>query len=254
MNLVHKPILTLIAAVFAMAAVPAAAADLPPVPDEVRERIAAEFDIIEPADVYASPIDGWYMVRKSSIIAYVSGDARYLLQGDLIDLDAGVNLTALARDASRRELLASLGDDQVISFAPEHIKHSVTVFTDVGCTFCRRLHAQIDDYLAQGIEVRYVLYPRNGPASPDWAESERVWCAKDRGAALTAAKLDKPFETTQCDASVIQSNYLLGRDVGLTGTPAIVLEDGSLIAGYVPADALAETLEKSEPQAAAKPE
>ena len=252
MNRLYPPLLTAIAIAFATAALPAAAADLPPVPDEVRERIAAEFDIIEPSDVYASPVDGWYMVRKGSIIAYVSGDVRYLLQGDMIDLDAGVNLTALARDDSRAELVAALRDDQVISFAPDDIKHSVTVFTDIGCTFCRRLHAQIDDYLAQGIEVRYVLYPRNGPASPDWAESERVWCAKDRNAALTAAKLDKPFETSQCDASIIQANYLLGRDVGLTGTPAIVLEDGKLIAGYLPADALADTLEKSEQQAAAR--
>jgi len=249
MKLVYKPFLIVVATVFAMAALPAAAADLPPVPDEVRERIAAEFDIIEPSDVYPSAIDGWYMVRKGSIIAYVSGDARYLLQGDLIDLDAGVNLTAVARDDSRREMMAALDADQVISFAPEDARHRITVFTDIGCTFCRRMHAQIDDYLARGIEVRYVLYPRNGPASPDWAESERVWCATDRNAALTAAKLDKTFKSSDCDASIIQANYLLGRDVGLTGTPAIVLDDGTLISGYLPADALVETLEKAEPQA-----
>lgn len=215
----------------------------------IRERIAAEFDIIGPQHVNPSPVPGWYMIQKGTIIAYVSGDGRYLLQGDLIDLEAQVNLSEAARDEARRNLVAALGDDEVISFAPASTKHSVTVFTDIGCTYCRRLHNEIATYLAEGIEVRYVLYPRNGPASPDWAESEKVWCSPDRNSALTAAKQDRPFQTGQCDASIIKDHYALGQDVGLSGTPAIVLEDGTLIAGYLPADVLAEQLEKTEPQA-----
>jgi thiol:disulfide interchange protein DsbC len=145
----------------------------------IQERIASEFEIIEPENVTPSPVDGWYMIQKGSIVAYVSEDARFLLQGDLIDLEAQVNLTESARDLSRRDILATLDDDHLITFAPKEVKYSVTVFTDVGCTYCRRLHAQIDDYLARGIEVRYVLYPRNGPASPDWQVSEKVWCSSD---------------------------------------------------------------------------
>ncbi|HNP37843.1 MAG TPA: DsbC family protein [Woeseiaceae bacterium] len=214
----------------------------------IQERIASEFEIIGPENVTPSPIEGWYMIQKGSIVAYVSEDAKYLLQGDLIDLEAQVNLTEHARDVGRRDMMAALGDDRVISFTPEDVKHSVTVFTDVGCTYCRRLHSQIGEYLAKGIEVRYVLYPRNGPGSPDWQESEKVWCATDRNSALTAAKLDQSFETHSCDASVIQDNYLLGQEIGLSGTPAIVLEDGRLIGGYLPADALQQQIEHSEPQ------
>lgn len=219
--------------------------------DAVRERVASEFDVIEPEHVHRSPVDGWYTIQKGTIIAYVSGDGRYLLQGDLIDLDGQVNLSELARDDARRQMIAALGDDDVISFAPDEVRHRITVFTDVGCTYCRRMHNEIDKYLSAGIEVRYVLYPRNGPASPDWIESEKVWCATDRSSALTAAKQDKPFKTAECDASIIQENYLLGREVGLSGTPAIVLDDGTLIAGYVPADMLADQLDNTEPQAAA---
>ncbi len=215
----------------------------------IRERIAAEFDIIGPQHVNPSPVPGWYTIQKGTIVAYVSGDARYLLQGDLIDLEAQVNLSDVARDEARRSLVAALSDDDVISFAPASTKHSVTVFTDIGCTYCRRLHNEIATYLAEGIEVRYVLYPRNGPESPDWAESEKVWCSPDRNSALTAAKQDRAFETGQCDASIINDHYALGQEVGLSGTPAIVLEDGTLISGYVPADVLAEQLENAEPQA-----
>ncbi len=219
--------------------------------DEVRAMISEKFDVIEPEHVNPSPIDGWYTVQKGSVVAYVSADGRYLLQGDLIDLDAGVNLTNRARDRARRDLVAAISDDQVITFAPENVKHRVTVFTDVGCSYCRKLHNQIDDYLAAGIEVRYLLYPRNGPASREWNTSEDVWCAKDRNSALTAAKLDREFETSTCDASIVQRHYVLGQEVGLTGTPAIVLEDGTLIGGYMPPAALSNQLEQKVAAAAA---
>ena len=104
------------------------------------------------------------------------------------------------------------------------------------------LHSQIGEYLAQGIEVKYLLYPRNGPASDSWVKAEQVWCADDRNEALTLAKLDKAFETHSCDSSAVSRQYAIGQDVGLRGTPAIVLEDGSLISGYLPAAQLAEAL------------
>ncbi|MDX1515921.1 MAG: DsbC family protein [Woeseiaceae bacterium] len=230
-------------------AAPAAAADADL--DRVREKIAKMFDVIEPDNVTRSPIDGWYQIQKGSIIAYVSADGRYLLQGDLIDLDAGVNLSEVSRDTARRDLLASLDDGQFISFAPENVKHTVTVFTDVGCTYCRRLHNQIDDYLARGIEVRYLLYPRNGPASKEWNTSEQVWCASNRNEALTLAKLDRAFESHACDASSVQDHYILGQQIGLSGTPAIVLEDGTLIAGYLPAEVLEQRINQSDAQARA---
>ena len=166
------------------------------------------------------------------------------MQGDLIDLDNQVNLSEVARNESRRELMAAVADDETIMFSPEDVKHTVTVFTDIDCTYCRRLHNQIDDYMAHGIQVRYLLYPRNGPASRAWNTSEEVWCSNDRGSALTLAKLDKDFPTASCDASAVQDRYAIGRDVGLSGTPAIILEDGTLIGGYLPPDQLKARLEQ----------
>ena len=218
--------------------------------DEARERLAAGFDIIEPQHIDESPIPGWYQIQKGSIIAYISEDGRYLLQGDLIDLEAQLNLSSMARDQGRRDMMARLSDDEVITFAPQEVRHTVTVFTDIGCTYCRRLHNQIEEYMAHGIAVRYVLYPRNGRASRDWNTSEDVWCATDRNQALTAAKLDRPFPTESCDTTMIEEHYALGQDVGLSGTPAIVLEDGSLIGGYMPPEQLALRLEQQTASAA----
>jgi thiol:disulfide interchange protein DsbC len=200
--------------------------------------------MIAPEDVSASPVDGWYTIQTGSIVAYISADGRYLLQGDLIDLDTSVNLSENVRTDARRELMATVTDDQTILFTPEEVKYSVSVFTDVDCTYCRRLHGQIDQYLEHGIQVRYLMYPRNGPASQAWTTAEKVWCASDRQSALTMAKLDRDFPTAKCDASAIQEHYLMGRDVGLNGTPAIILEDGTLIGGYLAPDQLIATLEK----------
>ena len=128
-------------------------------------------------------------------------------------------------------------------FAPEQVEYSVSIFTDVDCTYCRRLHAQIQDYLAHGIEVRYLLFPRGGPASSSWNTAEEVWCSADRANALTLAKLGRDFESSSCDATMVQNHYTMGQEVGLSGTPAIVLDDGELIAGYLPPDALKMRLE-----------
>jgi len=199
----------------------------------VRDKVAGMFSEIEAQHVNAGPIDGWYTVAKGAIVAYISGDGRYLMQGELIDLDQSVNLTENARSAARVEMMASIPDDELIIFTPDEVKHTISVFTDIDCTFCRRLHSQIDDYLAEGIEVRYLLYPRSGPASASWVKAERVWCSDDRNSALTLAKLDKNFESRDCDSSTVHSHYAAGQDVGLRGTPAIVTEDGTLVSGYM---------------------
>ena len=219
-------------------------ADDAEIPAEDRERLAGMFESIAPENIKASPIEGWHMIQKGSVVAYISTDGRYLLQGDLIDLDTKVNLSEESRTVGRRELMSQLDDDEVILFSPDNAKYSVAIFTDVDCTYCRRLHNQIQQYMDNGIEVRYLLYPRGGPASAAWNTSEQVWCAKDRGEALTLAKLDREFESASCDASIVQDHYVLGQEVGLSGTPAIVLEDGELIAGYLPPDALKARLEQ----------
>lgn len=210
---------------------------------EVRQKVNAMFSAISPEDVNPGPIDGWYTIHRGSIVAYVSADARYLLQGDMIDLIDNVNLSEMVRNDSRRDLMDGVADAEVITFSPADVKYSIDVFTDVDCTYCRRLHNQIDEYMAYGIEVRYLMYPRNGPSSPAWETAEEVWCSEDRNGALTAAKADRKFASKNCDASMVNNHYNLGQEVGLTGTPAIILDDGSLISGYLPPDQLKARLD-----------
>ncbi|HKJ21245.1 MAG: DsbC family protein [Gammaproteobacteria bacterium] len=244
MSQIFKPFArTIAAALLLLLAAGVNAADVDPKLEAVRAKMSGMFEFIDPEHVNQSPMDGWYTIQKGSIVAYVSDDGRYLLQGDLIDLESSVNLSEQSRSESRRALMESLDDEDAILFSPAEPKYSVTVFTDVDCTYCRKLHSQIDEYMSQGIAVRYVLYPRNGPASRAWTTSEDVLCSRDRNGALTAAKLDREFQTSKCDASMLTRHYTLGQEVGLSGTPAIVLEDGTLIGGYVTPTALGARLE-----------
>ena len=236
--------LAAIAAFSVFAVVPATAQDVDEELEQVREKVNSMFEMIGPEDVSRSPIDGWYTIHSGSVVAYVSESGRYLLQGDLIDLDLDVNLSEAVRNDSRRDLMSAIPDDEVIAFSPSEVKYSVSIFTDVDCTYCRRLHSQIDEYLAYGIEVRYLMYPRNGPTSPSWATAQEVWCSSDRNGALTAAKADRNFASTNCDASVIDHHYQLGQEVGLSGTPAIILDDGTLISGYLPPSDLKARLDQ----------
>lgn len=220
--------------------------------EQVRLQVSSMFDEIDPDHIQPSPVDGWFTVRKGAIVAYVSADGRYLLQGDLIDLETQVNLSEEERNQARVEMVASISDDQTITFSPEEVKYSITVFTDIDCTYCRRLHSQIDEYMARGIEINYLLYPRNGPTSESWAKAEQVWCADDRNEALTLAKIDKKFESHSCDPSMVGKHYAIGRDIGLTGTPAIILSDGTLVSGYLPPEPLAERLALMQKMAVAQ--
>ncbi len=213
--------------------------------EAVRSKITGMFDSVEAENISPSPVPGWYVIAQAPIVAYVSADGRYLLQGDIIDLDTQTNVTEENRNDMRRDVLADISDDDVITFSPEDVQYSVAIFTDIDCSYCRKLHAEIDEYLDNGIEVRYLLYPRNGPASRSWNTAEQVWCSKDRGHSLTMAKLDKSFDTQKCDSPMVSDHYRLGRDIGLSGTPAIVLEDGSLIAGYLPPAQLRARLDQN---------
>ena len=209
---------------------------------EVRKTVSGLFSGIDEVDVFESEIDGWYTIRRGAIVAYITGDGKYLLQGDLIDLENSENLSESTRNDARANMMSAVTEEDMIIFSPEEVRHSISVFTAIDCTYCRRLHSQIDEYLAEGIEVRYFLYPRSGPATPSWTKAEQVWCSEDQRDAITMAKLDQDFDSGSCDASIINTHYEIGQDVGLRGTPAIVLEDGTLFSGYLPPKQLSEAI------------
>ena len=186
-------------------------------------------------ELHASPIPGIYELARGTEIAYVSEDGKYAIAGDLYELGTDKNLTENTRRAERTKLLASVPESQMVVFSPKDPKYTVSVFTDVDCTYCRKLHSQMADYNRLGIKVRYLFFPRSGPDTESWAKAEAVWCAANRGEALTRAKRGEEISKPKsCANTPVAREYQLGEDVGVRGTPAIVLENGEMLPGYLP--------------------
>ncbi len=204
--------------------------------EEISEHWGLEIENIKDA-----AIPGLFEVMIGTQIIYLSTDGRFLLEGDIVDITTQENLTENRRVQARKIAIDAFGEDKMIAFVGADPVHTITVFTDTDCTYCRKLHAEIAAINELGIGVRYLLYPRYGPGSEAWHIANHVWCADDRQQALTLAKLDETIEPRQCYTPV-QESYKLGQSIGFRGTPAIVTADGDLIAGYLPPQALLERL------------
>jgi len=188
---------------------------------------------IEADAIEATAIPGLYAVRVDTETVYVSADGRYLLQGSLIDLETGTNLTEAAQRGERAALFANLADQDLVVFAPEgETRHVINVFTDTNCGFCRRLHSEMSDYLAAGVKVRYLMFPVMGEDSPRILRD--IWCAEDSNTAMDRAKAGLSVPEAVCLTPAL-AHRELAEQIGVSGTPGIVLESGQLIAGYRPA-------------------
>lgn len=199
--------------------------------------------------VGAAPIAGFREVVVGGQVAYVSDDGRYMFLpgpgGALYDTTAQKNLTEASLGQLRTRLLQTIPQSDRIVFAPANPKHRVTVFTDISCGFCRKMHSEIGEYNRQGIAVEYVAFPRAGIGSPDYRQMVSVWCAPDRRKALTDAKNDRPVPARSC-RSPVDMQYDVGQRVGLTGTPMVIAEDGTQLGGYVPPAKLRQVLDQTQ--------
>jgi thiol:disulfide interchange protein DsbC len=230
---------------------PAAKPSPTAVPPDVRARVVSKLQGASPADVALSPIPGLYEVTMGGLIAYVSADGKYLLSGNVYDLDSQVNLTATRRNAARAKALAAASESNMIVFGPANAKMTVTVFTDIDCGYCRKFHSQIADVNKAGVRVRYMMYPRTGPDTESWTKAEQVWCASDRREALTRAKRGEAIKGKACGDAAIQSQYELGSDLGVEGTPAVFTQNGDYIGGFLTAPELVQAIQDSQKAAVA---
>jgi thiol:disulfide interchange protein DsbC len=228
-----------------------AAPALTAVPADVRARVVAKLPGATPDDVSASPIPGLYEVTMGGLIAYVSEDGKYLVSGSVYDLDTQMNLTASRRNAARAKALAAASESQMIVFGPQNPKMTVTVFTDIDCGFCRKFHSQIADVNKAGVRVRYLMYPRTGPGTESWRKAEQVWCSADRRDALTRAKRGEPLKAKACGDGAIKTQYELGSDLGVEGTPAIFTQTGDYIGGFLTPEELVNSVQASQKAALA---
>lgn len=216
----------------------AAADDYP----AIRKALGSVISDTAPDRIQPTPIPGLFEVTYGPQVFYVSEDGRYMVQGHLLDVSARKDLTEARQAELRKAAIDKIGEDNMIIFAAAKPKHTITVFTDIDCGYCRKLHSEIKQTNDLGITVRYLFFPRTGPNTESYYKAVSVWCSEDRNQALTDAKNGKELPRKTCD-NPVDEDLKLVHEFGLQGTPAIVLEDGRLVPGYVPSKRLAAMLD-----------
>jgi len=209
----------------------------------ITKALGGVFPGVTPTEINPSPMTGVSEVLIGPRLFYVSNDGKYLLQGSLIDLETRTDISEERRNGIRLTAINDLGEENMIVFPAKDARHTITVFTDIDCGYCRKLHNEIDQYNDQGITVRYLAFPRSGVGSASYNKAVSVWCEKDRQAAMTRSKSGETLPKANCD-NPVKDEYELGQLIGVNGTPAIILEDGSMLPGYIPAAKLAKALDQ----------
>jgi len=225
-------------------------------PEAIKTLLEKKLPGIDISSVEPSPKEGLYQAFYNGQLLYVSSDGQFLFTGNMLGLsgDAPLNHTeeAMAAKASelspqRAEVIASIKEDDMVVFKAENEEYAITIFTDVDCAYCRKLHKEVPQLNARGITVRYLAFPRAGVGSSAYDKLVSVWCAEDKALAMDNAKLRRQFSPKTC-TNPVASQYELTREFGLNGTPALILSDGELIAGYVPFEELHEHLKSKSEQ------
>lgn len=242
----HKHLKPLLAAALVLASSSALA-------DEKTELIRSTLSaVMPPSDILKvtdSPVTGLMEVQlRGGKLIYTSEDGEFIIDGSLYQMIDGrvVNLQQQRINdlmkPRRIEAIKSFTDDELITFkAKGETKATIYAFTDVDCGYCRKLHREMSTYNDQGIEVRYLAYPRAGVGSATYKTMVSIWCADNPLQAMTLAKAGKSVPAKTCDNPVAK-HYALGGEIGVTGTPSLLTPDGRLLPGYIPADRLAKTL------------
>lgn len=188
--------------------------------------------------ISATPMQDVYEVDFGNGFIYLSGDGQFALKGDIIDLHKNINITEEKRSKGRLDVLAKIDTANMLIYPADKERiYSITVFTDIDCGYCRRMHKSIKEYTSRGIEVKYVFYPRAGKNSPSYHKAVSVWCADDRHAAMNKAKAGQKIESRTCENPVDQ-HMDVANALGVTGTPTIFMQNGQRLPGYVKADQL----------------
>jgi thiol:disulfide interchange protein DsbC len=236
----YKLIISFVIAIFCVQVVTAGEAeDVAKITERLEKLVPGE----KPESISSTAIPGLYEIVFGSDIFYGSADGRYVLQGALVDLETNENLTETTRTGIRQGLMNKLDESEMIVFSPKKPRHTLTIFTDIDCGYCRKLHAEMAELNSFGVKVRYMMFPRSGPNTPSFQKAVNVWCAKDQQISMTKAKAGESLPEANCD-NPISSQFNIGQQLGVTGTPALLLDDGTLIPGYRPAKDLAAMLDE----------
>ena len=195
--------------------------------------------------IQESSIKGLYAVYYGDLEPiYVSDDGNFFIYGDIykININSITNITDLEISERRSTILSNLESSELISFKSKNEQYAVTVFTDVDCGYCRKLHNQIAEYNKLGITINYAAFPRSGLGTISFTKMVSAWCSDNKKSSLTRLKNNNEINKNFCDNQPVSKHYAIGNKLGVTGTPAIFSSDGRLFPGYLSPEDLLKKL------------
>ena len=192
-----------------------------------------------------SSMPDFYVVNvANNQILYVSKDFKFVLAGEVIALNEGeiTSLNDIYENKFIKNIISSIKPNESIDFISSNERFKLKIFTDVSCSYCRLLHSEIDQYLSNGITINYLAFPRDGLDSEVYKDMVSVWCSLDPKDSLNKLKKGGNIESKNCK-NPVEEHFRKGSLIGITGTPTIILEDGTKFSGYIPANELIKILE-----------
>lgn len=210
--------------------------------ENITEKLSSFVQGAQKIKIAASPVDGLYQVTVGPNVVYMTADASFLFNGNLMNLNTRQNLTEDAKAVARKEAVAELDVASMIEFpASGEQKHVITVFTDIDCPYCKKFHQEVPELNKNGVTVRYMAYPRSGPETPSYFKMVSIWCADDKKQAMDAIKNGESLEKKTCENPVLQ-HMNEAQNFGVNGTPTLIFDNGEIVPGYAPAKELLKNL------------
>jgi thiol:disulfide interchange protein DsbC len=224
-------------------------ADTPTV-DSMQKMLSKAVPEIKVENVKPTPVKGFYEVTSGPSIFYVSEDGKFLFYGELFEIknDTITSITEQTRQAAVKAELAKIDPKTFIVFpASDKEKAVITIGTDIDCGYCRKLHEEIPALNAAGITVRYIAFPRTPKGTPSYEKSAAIWCSKDPKATLDSVLKGgtPPEKPAECQDPFAEHTAFI-RSIGASATPIIILQNGTVIPGYMPASDLIALVLKAE--------
>jgi thiol:disulfide interchange protein DsbC len=221
-----------------------------PLDKEQLDKLRAALEIpgggLQVVGAQTSEIPGLYEVQFTNgplIYSTLKGD--FFIVGDLYSVTPKgyVNLAEKRRDGERMAKMATVKREDMIIFSPEgETRAYINVFFDTTCHYCQKLHGEVPELNKNGVEVRYLAFPRAGVGSDTFKQLASAWCADKPQEAFTKLNHKEAIPENVCKDNPVAAQYQLGQELGVNGTPAMITQTGQMIPGYQAANELMATL------------
>jgi thiol:disulfide interchange protein DsbC len=180
--------------------------------------------------VSPAPVTGLYEILVGNEIFYTDSTGKYLIQGEIIELSTGKNITEQRQSDLNRIKWSDLNQANAIKNVRGNGSRQLAIFSDPNCGYCKRLEKSLQQL--DNVTIYTYLIPI---LSPDSAQkAKQIWCSSDPYKAYIDWMVNgvSPSGKTDC-SNPLDKNLTTAKNYGITGTPTIFFTDGSRFPGAV---------------------